>query len=817
MAENSDNTAQPANHDRCPDCGAAIGGGRAERQALFDMKGSRRADWLYRYKKKIILSILAIMIAAIILTMGVIAATLRSRLIEDSKSKTAELSDIIGSSLGHLMLVRNAESIQDTLEIIGKSGSSIVRVLILDKNGKVAYGMPKSGIGTLIDRFREPSCRGCHSAPGALPHQTTMILKVEGQDVLRNVKMIQNEKACHQCHPASDTINGKLIIDRSMRSTYSLIVNIELILALMGGLCLLVLVPLSSRRLSRGMDKYIHEILCEIAGHVKAEQEIATSLRLQSMMSEVLRVSLEPIPLEEQLQRILNYFFSIPWLSLQSKGSIFLLDRGSQVLRMTAQRGLPEALLTSCREVPIGYCLCGRVAGTGEIVYAQGLDDRHDMRYPGMLPHGHYCIPILSDGRIYGVINLYVQEGHVRRTEDENFLSSVARVLAGIINRKEAEEALRQSEERFDLAVRGTDAGIWDWDLANNKVYYSPRWKSMLGYSDEEIRGHYIEWEKRVHPEDIARALATIQNYLEGLSEDYELSHRLRHKDGSYRWVLARGVAVREHNGKPYRMVGSHIDVTELRRAEEALQENEFQLLAARRIQEHLLPARPPDVPGFDIAGASYPAEMAGGDSFDYLRMEDGSICISIGDVTGHGFASALLMASTLAHLRSISLIHSDPGQILALANAALYAETEANRFVTLLLGHLDPRTRSFSYSSAGHPTCYVLDTSGEIKVQLESTALPLGLMPRTVFPVVGPVALDPGDIVLLLTDGILEAQSPGDDYFGIERALETVRMNCNKTAHEIVECLCRAVFEFSRSENPSDDVTVVVIQVAGE
>ena len=481
---------------------------------------------------------------------------------------------------------------------------------------------------------------------------------------------------------------------------------------------------------------------------------------------------------------------------------------------MKAQRSMPEASLTSCREVPMGYCLCGRAASTGEIVHAQGLDDRHDRRYPGIRPHGHYCIPILSDGRTYGVINLYVQEGHVRRTEDETFLTSVARVLAGIVKRNEAAEALRQSEERFDLAVRGTDAGIWDWDLVNNKVYYSPCWKSMLGYSDEEISGHYIEWEKRVHPEDIARALATIQNYLEGLSEDYELSHRLQHKDGSYRWILARGIAVRDHDGRPYRMVGSHIDVTELRRAQEAVKENEFQLLAARRIQEHLLPARPPDIAGFDIAGASYPAESAGGDSFDYLRRGDGSICISIGDVSGHGFASAMLMASTVAHLRSLALMHSDPGQILALANAALYAETEANRFVTLLFGHLDPRTRSFSYSSGGHPTCYVLDTSGEIKVLLESTAIPLGLMPRAVFPVVGPVVLDPGDTVLLLTDGILEARSADDDLFGIQRALETVRMNCNKTAREIVESLRRAVFEFSRTEIPSDDVTIVVIKV---
>jgi PAS domain S-box-containing protein len=570
---------------------------------------------------------------------------------------------------------------------------------------------------------------------------------------------------------------------------------------------------ISLSQIGTGDGALICGAIRDITERKNAERKLETSLRVESVMSEILRVSLEPIPLEAQFQRILDTLFSIPWIALESKGCIYVLDRNSQVLSMKGQRGLPEELATGCKEVAIGQCLCGRAAATTEILFAPALDSRHETDYSGMPPHGHYCVPIVSDGRMCGVMNLYVDEGHIGNPEEEIFLFSVAWVLAGMIKRKESEEALRKSEERFDLAVRGTDAGIWDWDLAGNQVYYSPRWKSMLGCSEEEIGGDYLEWEKRVHPEDLARSLAAIQNYLEGRSKDYEISHRLRHKDGSYRWILARGIAVRDANGIPYRMVGSHIDVTELRRAEEAVKENEFQLLAARRIQEHLLPASPPDVPGFDIAGASYPAESAGGDSFDYLPMEDGSICISIGDVSGHGFASALLMASTLAHLRSLALIHGDPSRILALTNSALYAETEANRFVTLLFGCLDPRTRSFSYSSAGHPTCYVLDASGEIRVPLESTGIPLGMMPRAEFPVVGPVLLDPGDTVLLLTDGVLEAESPNGEDFGIQRALETVRSNCHRTAREIVESLCRAAFEFSQTEHPSDDVTVVVIK----
>jgi PAS domain S-box-containing protein len=569
--------------------------------------------------------------------------------------------------------------------------------------------------------------------------------------------------------------------------------------------------------ISTGEGALICGAIRDITERKSEEQKLETSLRVESVMNEILRVSLEPIPLEEQFQRILDTLFSIPWIALESKGCIYVLDRNSQVMSMRGQRGLPEELLTSCKEVAVGHCLCGRAAAMGEIVFAAGLDSRHETSHSSVLPHGHYCVPIVSEGRICGVINLYVKDGHSRSSEEEIFLSSVARVLAGMIKRKESEEALRKSEERFDLAVRGTDAGIWDWDLVSNKVYYSPRWKSMLGYSEEEIGGDYTEWEKRVHPEDTARSLAAIQDYLEGRSVDFDLSHRLRHKDGSYRWILARGAAVKDQSGRFHRMVGSHIDITDLRRVQEAVKENQLQLFAAQRIQEHLLPKGPPALPGFDIAGASYPAEFVGGDYFDYIQMGDGTICIGLGDVTGHGFASALLMASTHALLRTLAPIHSNLGEILALSNTALFRETEANRFVTLLLGHLNPRTRSFSYSSAGHPPGYVLDALGNIKVALESTAIPLGLMPNTAFPVIGPMVLDPGDIVLLLTDGILEAQSPDDDDFGSERALEIVKKNRNQSAREIVESLYRAILEFSRTEKPIDDVTVVVIKVAPE
>jgi len=167
------------------------------------------------------------------------------------------------------------------------------------------------------------------------------------------------------------------------------------------------------------------------------------------------------------------------------------------------------------------------------------------------------------------------------RTED------VARLIntlqEEIISRERTAAALRKSEERYTLAVLGANDGIWDWDLETGSAYASPRWKSMLGYSEDEILNVVDEWKTIIHPDDYERAVSCLDRYLAGELPEYRLEYRLRHKDGSYRWILTRGACFRNAEGKPYRMAGSHTDITERKTAEETMREKEQLLMQQSR------------------------------------------------------------------------------------------------------------------------------------------------------------------------------------------------------------------------------------------
>jgi diguanylate cyclase (GGDEF)-like protein/PAS domain S-box-containing protein len=135
--------------------------------------------------------------------------------------------------------------------------------------------------------------------------------------------------------------------------------------------------------------------------------------------------------------------------------------------------------------------------------------------------------------------------------------------------------ALRESEERYSLAVMGANDGLWDWNLKSSEIYFAPRWKSMLGFEDQDIGNKPVEWFGRIHPEDIERVKAELNAHLDGTKPQFQSECRILNKEGNYRWMLTRGVAVRDELG-PYRLAGSQTDITERKLAEEQLLRDAF-------------------------------------------------------------------------------------------------------------------------------------------------------------------------------------------------------------------------------------------------
>jgi diguanylate cyclase (GGDEF)-like protein/PAS domain S-box-containing protein len=144
------------------------------------------------------------------------------------------------------------------------------------------------------------------------------------------------------------------------------------------------------------------------------------------------------------------------------------------------------------------------------------------------------------------------------------------------VERRRAEEALRESEERYTLAVQGASDGLWDWDLRKGELYLSPRWKEMLGYAPEEIGAAPGEWLDRIHPRETSLFNDLLRSHLDGRTPHFEFEHRLLQRDGGYRWVLARGLAIRIGTGAPHRIAGSLTDVSERKENEQELLRNAF-------------------------------------------------------------------------------------------------------------------------------------------------------------------------------------------------------------------------------------------------
>jgi diguanylate cyclase (GGDEF)-like protein/PAS domain S-box-containing protein len=211
----------------------------------------------------------------------------------------------------------------------------------------------------------------------------------------------------------------------------------------------------------------------------------------------------------------------------------------------------------------------------GQITY---LNPAATRQFPGIRERAaeHPLLKNLQVLQPEGPRQLHVREVEIGDRIFEQFIhyiveSNLARCyLVDVTQRQQTEKALRESEERYAAAAKGANDGLWDWDLRTQSIYFSPRWKAMLGW-DDQITETPQSWLGRIHPDDLLQVQAELDEHLTGLKPHFESEYRLLHQDGSYRWMRCRGLALRDSNHQPYRIAGSLMDITEYRQVQEQI------------------------------------------------------------------------------------------------------------------------------------------------------------------------------------------------------------------------------------------------------
>lgn len=387
---------------------------------------------------------------------------------------------------------------------------------------------------------------------------------------------------------------------------------------------------------------------------------------------------------------------------------------------------------------------------------------------------------------------------------------AVAGISTDITERVQAQREIASLHHRQHLILDSVGDGVCNLDAAGKIVFLNSAAERMLLRTSSEAVGlcqsQIVVDQSRNGRSGRTSGPSPVEEVLGGQTGRHVQRASFRRGDGSALPVEYTVLPIRDMDGSVGAVVTFRDTTDRLKQIE-----TEQEIQTAYRIQTSLTPKQVPSIPGFEFAAMSAPCSKACGDYFDFIPWGNHRIGIAVGDVSGHGLGAALEMVETRAILRTAILTESDPVQCLSRLNQILTDDLPDEMFVTLFLAILNTHDRTLTYASAGHDATILLAT-GELN-RLESTGAVLGLDHSARFSSGGTIAFQPGDLVLIATDGIAESVSPSNELFGRQRIIDLLRKHCHQPAAEIITSIRTAVDAFREREPQRDDMTAVAFK----
>jgi phosphoserine phosphatase RsbU/P len=405
----------------------------------------------------------------------------------------------------------------------------------------------------------------------------------------------------------------------------------------------------------------------------------------------------------------------------------------------------------------------------------------------------------------------------IKNTQGE--ITHFVAIAEDITERKQIEQALQESEERFRQIAKMTGEWIWEQDPGGHYIYCSAAVKEILGYEPKQmISRSYREF---LIPDNQEGQLGKVAENLSSQEKFFRVINHYRHQDGHEVFTESTGEPIFDEQGQLLKWRGVDRDITKRLQAQELIRRTQVRLAVARnelrlarQIQESLLPAEPLILPEIQVVGCCLPASQVGGDYFDYYHRPDHKVDVAIADVSGHSVGPALFMVETRSALKTQLRSQYTAADTLAILNESLYEDlNRADHFITMFYLQYHTVTGEINYASAGHNPPLLLRCGEAHCAPLDADGMIFGVKKEIAFEEKR-TFLKKGDIVFLYTDGVIEVENEEEELFGVERLCQLLTAHAHLTPPRLIKVIIKKLKRFCRKKAFNDDVTMVVLKV---